>query len=332
MTNNDLFTSQIQTPQLETVEILINQTYIGWRFDAALADLLPDYSRAKISAWIKNGHASMNDNVINGKDKIKQLGLIKLGIDTSPSHHWCAQDIDIDVVYEDEHIIVVNKPAGLVTHPGAGNTHSTLANALLNYDSSLSELDRAGIVHRLDKDTSGLMVIARSQLAQKSLIKQLQKHTVAREYMAMVHGHMISGGTIDAPIGRHDKDRIKQAVKVVGGKPAITHYRVIERFKHHTLLKVILETGRTHQIRVHMAHISYGLVSDKQYGRGLQGVYFPKGSSDELKAGLKAVPRHCLHSKKLSLIHPKTLEPLSWKSKTPQDIEDLLSVLRQYDV
>ena len=315
-------------PQSEQISLLLNQTYIGWRYDAAIADLLPDYSRAKISTWIKNGKACINNKVIVGKDKVKQIGTLNIIIDHSPSHHWHAQDIALEVVYQDEHIMIINKPAGLVTHPGAGNMHSTLANALLNFNPSLSELDRAGIVHRLDKDTSGLMVVANSHLGQISLIKQLQTHRVTREYLAIVQGFMVAGGTIDLPIGRHHKDRIKQAIKPIGGKPAVTHYRVIERFKNHTLIKAVLETGRTHQIRVHLSHIKHALVADKQYGRGL---CFPKKANDELKAGLKSMPRHCLHAKKLSLIHPKTGQTMSWKSEIPDDINTLLTILRQYD-
>lgn len=315
------------TTTTESQQLLVNQSYIGWRFDAAIADLLPEYSRAKVSVWIKNGWALMNGVVVIGKERIKQTGTINIALDLSPVYSWHAQNIALDVIYEDEHIMVINKPAGLVTHPGAGNKHNTLANGLLHFDPSLDQLDRVGIVHRLDKDTSGLLVVARSQLAQKSLIKQLQTHTVVREYNAIVYGHLIAGDSIDAPIGRHPKDRIKQTV-VETGKQAITHYRIIERFKHHTLVKVMLETGRTHQIRVHLSHIGHGLVADKQYGRGL---HLPKRASDELKNALKKMPRHCLHAKKLSLTHPQTQETLSWQVKLPDDMLSLISVLQQYD-
>jgi 23S rRNA pseudouridine1911/1915/1917 synthase len=239
------------------------------------------------------------------------------------------EDIAINVVYEDEDIIVVNKPVGLVTHPGAGNWTGTLANALLHYDPSLATLDRAGIVHRLDKNTSGLMVVARSELAQKNLVEQLQTHAVSREYSAIVYGHMISGGTVDAPIGRDPKDRIRQAVVEEGeGKNAITHYRVIDRFKNHTHVKCILETGRTHQIRVHMSYIEHPLIADSMYGGKIR---FPKKADEKLKEALKAFNRQALHAKKLTLSHPITGEQMSWKAPLPNDMQDLLAVLSLYD-
>lgn len=318
----------IENNKQETVQLLLNQNFIGWRHDAAIAHLLPDYSRVKVSSWIKNNKALIAGKPVIGKERIRQVSTVEITINITPSHQWHAQDIAIEVVYQDEHIIVINKPAGLVTHPGAGNMNGTLANALLHFDGSLSELDRAGIVHRLDKDTSGLMVVARSQLAQKSLIKQLQSHTVAREYNAIIYGYLIAGGTVNANIGRHPRDRIKQAVLEMGGKPAISHYRIIKRFVHHTLVKVFLETGRTHQIRVHLSHIGHGLVADKQYGKGL---YFPKGADEALKQGVKDMPRHCLHAKKLTLIHPKTQEEMSWQTPMPADMKTFLSILQQHD-
>ena len=240
-----------------------------------------------------------------------------------------SEDIAIDVVYEDEDIIVVNKPVGLVTHPGAGNWTGTLANALLHYDSSLATLDRAGIVHRLDKNTSGLMVVARSELAQKNLVEQLQTHAVSREYSAIVYGHMISGGTVDAPIGRDPKDRIRQAVVEEGeGKEAVTHYRVIDRFAHHTHVKCILETGRTHQIRVHMSHIEHPLIADPMYGGKIR---FPKKADEKLKEVLKKFNRQALHAKKLTLSHPITGEEMSWKAPLPKDLQDLLQALEKFD-
>jgi 23S rRNA pseudouridine1911/1915/1917 synthase len=230
-------------------------------------------------------------------------------------------------VFEDDDIIVVNKPVGLVTHPGAGNWTGTLANALLHYDPSLANLDRAGIVHRLDKNTSGLMVVARSELAQKNLVEQLQTHAVSREYSAIVYGHMISGGTVDEPIGRDPKDRIRQAV-VEDGKDAVTHYRVIDRFAHHTHVKAILETGRTHQIRVHLSYIGHPLIADPMYGGKIR---FPKKADDHLKNALKKFNRQALHAKKLTLTHPITLEQMSWKAPLPQDLQDLLKVLQEFD-
>jgi 23S rRNA pseudouridine1911/1915/1917 synthase len=204
-----------------------------------------------------------------------------------------------------------------------------LANALLYFDPSLAKLDRAGIVHRLDKNTSGLMVVARSELAQKNLVEQLQKHQIDREYSAIVYGHMISGGMVEAPIGRDPKDRIKQAVLEEGeGKDAITHYRVIDRFAHHTHIKAILETGRTHQIRVHMSHIGYPLIADPMYGGKIR---FPKKANETLKDALKSFKRQALHSKKLTLIHPISGEKMSWKAPLPQDLQNLIQVLQKYD-
>ena len=230
-------------------------------------------------------------------------------------------------MYDDEDIIVINKQFGLVTHPGAGNWTGTLANALLYYDSNLSRLDRAGIVHRLDKNTSGLMVIARNEKAQKYLVEQLQNHSVEREYSAIVYGHMIAGGTVDEPIGRDPRERVKQAV-LSSGKDAITHYRAIDRFKSHTHVKAILETGRTHQIRVHLSYVGHSLVGDPMYGGRVR---FPKKASEELKEALLSFKRHALHSKKLTLIHPISGELMSWKAALPDDMKGLLEALKKFD-
>jgi len=314
---------------MNLLNIVIPDRLIGQRIDSALAVMLPDYSRSKITAWVRSGKALLNDKSFKAKDKILGGEIVSLTIEKAKSNAWLGEDIAIDVVYEDEDIIVVNKPVGLVTHPGAGNWTGTLANALLHYDSSLATLDRAGIVHRLDKNTSGLMVVARSELAQKNLVEQLQTHAVSREYSAIVYGHMISGGTVDAPIGRDPKDRIRQAVVEEGeGKNAITHYRVIDRFKNHTHVKCILETGRTHQIRVHMSYIEHPLIADSMYGGKIR---FPKKADEKLKEALKAFNRQALHAKKLTLSHPITGEEMSWKAPLPNDMQDLLAVLSLYD-
>ena len=314
---------------MNLLNIVIPDRLIGQRIDSALAVMLPDYSRSKITAWVRSGKALLNDKSFKAKDKILGGEIVSLTIEKAKSNAWLGEDIAIDVVYEDEDIIVVNKPVGLVTHPGAGNWTGTLANALLHYDSSLATLDRAGIVHRLDKNTSGLMVVARSELAQKNLVEQLQTHAVSREYSAIVYGHMISGGTVDAPIGRDPKDRIRQAVVEEGeGKNAITHYRVIDRFKNHTHVKCILETGRTHQIRVHMSYIEHPLIADSMYGGKIR---FPKKANEKLKEALKAFNRQALHAKKLTLSHPITGEQMSWKAPLPNDMQDLLAVLSLYD-
>ena len=312
---------------MSQLQVIIPDRLIGQRIDSALAQMLPDYSRSKITSWVRSGDALLNGKTFKPKEKIFGGEIVSVTIKQEKTNDWQAEDIAIDVVYEDDDILVVNKPVGLVTHPGAGNWSGTLANALLHYDSSLANLDRAGIVHRLDKNTSGLMVVARSELAQKNLVEQLQTHSVSREYSAVVYGHMISGGTVDEPIGRDPKDRIRQAV-VEEGKHAITHYRVIDRFANHTHVKCILETGRTHQIRVHMSYIDHPLIADSMYGGKIR---FPKKADDALKNALKGFNRQALHAKKLSLTHPITGESMSWKAPLPQDLQELLQVLSEFD-
>jgi len=299
----------------------------GNRLDASLSEMLPDYSRSKITTWIKSGDALINQKTFKPKDKSSGNEIVYLTLNQKQSNDWIAEKIPLDVVYEDEDIIVINKQFGLVTHPGAGNWSGTLANALLYYDSSLSTLDRAGIVHRLDKNTSGLMVIAKNEKSQKYLVEQLQSHSVDREYSAIVYGHMIAGGTIEEPIGRDPKDRVKQAVSV-SGKEATTHYRAIDRFKSHTHVKAILETGRTHQIRVHLSYVGHSLIGDPMYGGRVR---FPKKASDELKDALLNFKRQALHSKKLTLTHPISGESMSWKASLPDDMLKLLEVLKKFD-
>ena len=312
---------------MSVLNIIIPDRLIGQRIDAAIAKMLPDYSRSKITAWVRSGGALINDKTFKPKEKVLGGEIVSLTIKQEKTNDWQAEDIPLDIVFEDDDIIVVNKPVGLVTHPGAGNWTGTLANALLHFDPNLANLDRAGIVHRLDKNTSGLMVVARSELAQKNLVEQLQTHSVSREYSAIVYGHMISGGTVDEPIGRDPKDRIKQAV-VEDGKDAVTHYRVIDRFAHHTHVKAILETGRTHQIRVHMSYIDHPLIADPMYGGKIR---FPKKADEQLKDALKGFKRQALHAKKLTLTHPISGEEMSWKAPLPQDLQDLLKALQEFD-
>ena len=299
----------------------------GRRLDASLAEMLPDYSRSKITAWIKSGDALINQKTFKPKDKSAGVEVVCLTLNHKQSNDWAAENIPLNVVYEDEDIIVINKQFGLVTHPGAGNWSGTLANALLYYDPALASLDRAGIVHRLDKNTSGLMVIARNEKSQKYLVEQLQNHSVDREYSAIVYGHMIAGGTVDEPIGRDPKDRVKQAISM-SGKEAITHYRAIDRFKSHTHVKAILDTGRTHQIRVHLSHVGHSLIGDPIYGGRVR---FPKKASEELKDVLLNFKRQALHSKKLTLTHPISGELMSWKAPLPDDMSGLLEVLKKFD-
>jgi 23S rRNA pseudouridine1911/1915/1917 synthase len=312
---------------MKILNIIIPERMAGSRLDSSLAEMLPDYSRSKITAWIKSGDALINQKTFKPKDKVSGTEIVCLTLNQKQSNDWIAEKIPLNIVYEDEDIIVVNKQFGLVTHPGAGNWSGTLANALLYYDRALSTLDRAGIVHRLDKNTSGLMVVARNEKSQKYLVEQLQNHSVDREYSAIVYGHMIAGGTVDEPIGRDPKDRVKQAV-LMSGKDAITHYRAIDRFKSHTHVKAILETGRTHQIRVHLSHVGHCLIGDPMYGGRVR---FPKKASEELKRALLNFKRQALHSKKLSLTHPISGELMSWKAPLPDDMTELLEVLKKFD-
>ena len=312
---------------METLTIIIPERMTGDRLDVALSEMLPDYSRSKITAWIKSGDALINNKAFKPKDKVKGSQVVMLSLNKKQNNDWSAENIALNVVFEDEDIIIINKPFGLVTHPGAGNWNGTLANALLYYDPELSKLDRAGIVHRLDKNTSGLMVIARNEKSQKYLVEQFQTHSVVREYSVIVYGHMISGGSVNDPIGRDPKDRIKQTVSS-NGKDATTHYRVIDRFKSHTHVKAILETGRTHQIRVHLSHIGYPLLGDPMYGGRVR---FPKKASEILKESLLGFKRQALHSKKLTLNHPSTGELMSWKAPLPDDMLKLLNILNEFD-
>ena len=312
---------------MKLLNIIIPDRMTGNRLDASLSEMLPDYSRSKITSWIKSGDALINQKTFKPKDKASGTEIVCLTLNQKQSNDWIAEKIPLNIVYEDEDIIVINKQFGLVTHPGAGNWSGTLANALLYYDPALSTLDRAGIVHRLDKNTSGLMVVARNEKSQKYLVEQLQNHSVDREYSAIVYGHMIAGGTVDEPIGRDPKDRVKQAV-LMSGKEATTHYRAIDRFKSHTHVKAILETGRTHQIRVHLSHVGHSLIGDPMYGGRVR---FPKKASEELKDALLNFKRQALHSKKLTLTHPISGELMSWKAPLPDDMVRLLEVLKRFD-
>ena len=312
---------------MNIIKVIIPRRMKGERIDFAISNLLPNISRSKISLQIKSGEALINNKNFKSNDKVVGDEIVSLVLDQKKNNYWTAEKIPLDIVFEDEDIIVINKPCGMVTHPGAGNWSGTLANALLGYDVNLAILDRAGIVHRLDKNTSGLMVVAKNSKSQKNLVDQLQQHSVKREYSAIVYGHMISGGTVDEPIGRHPRDRVKQAV-IRSGKDAITHYRVVDRYDNHTHVKAILETGRTHQIRVHLSHIGHPLIGDPTYGGRLR---FPKKAKQDLKDALKAFERHALHSKKLTLKHPETGNSMTWKIDLPVDMKRLLQVLSSLD-
>ncbi len=295
------------------------------RLDQCLAEMFPDYSRSKLQTWVKSGRVLVDGRTLKAKDKLVGGEEIRLDAEAEVVLENEAEDIPLDLVYEDESILIVNKPAGLVVHPAAGNWHGTLVNALLNHDPNLNTLPRAGIVHRLDKDTSGLLMVAKTLQAHHSLTEQLQERSINREYLALVKGWMTAGGTIDEPIGRHPVDRKRNAVRE-DGKPAVTHYRLERRFKRHTLIRVKLETGRTHQIRVHMAHINYPLVGDQVYGGRFQ---LPAGCSEKLAQALRDFKRQALHAAKLGLEHPVSGEYCEWEQPLPADMQQLLSVLAE---
>jgi 23S rRNA pseudouridine1911/1915/1917 synthase len=296
----------------------------GKRLDQALAVLFQDFSRSRLQQWIRDGQVQVDDQVIRPKDKVYSGQRVSLNACLSPEGEWEAQNIPLDIVYEDEHLLVINKPAGLVVHPAAGNYSGTMLNALLHHVPGLENLPRAGIVHRLDKETSGLLVVAKDLSTHKELVTQLQAREFEREYLAIVVGVMTSGGTVEAPIGRHPVQRKRMAV-VERGKPAVTHYRVVERFRGHSLIRVNLETGRTHQIRVHMAYVHFPLVGDPVYGGRFK---LPRGCSSELTDALRSFRRQALHAARLGIIHPQTGEHLEWEAPLPEDMQTLLEILR----
>jgi 23S rRNA pseudouridine1911/1915/1917 synthase len=298
----------------------------GRRFDQALAEMFPDYSRSRLSGWIKSGAVTLDGAQAAPRQLLRGGEQVRLQVELENEVTSAPEDIALDIVHEDEHLLVLNKPAGLVVHPGAGNPAGTLLNALLHHDSSLAELPRGGIVHRLDKDTSGLMVVAKTLATCTALIDLLSRHEVERQYEAVVLGTMVSGGMVDAPIGRHMGDRLRQSVRdEEDGKHAVTHYRLRERFRAHSLLQCQLETGRTHQIRVHMAHINHALLGDPLYGGGLK---LPKGASPELIATLRGFRRQALHAERLSFVHPATEQMLSFNVDRPADQLALIEALR----
>lgn len=310
----------------EKLNAIVDIEHAGMRLDQALAAIFPDYSRARLQQWIKQGLVSV-DGSTDKRPKDKVLGgeLVELEAVMEDQVECHPEPIPLDIVFEDESLLVINKPAGLVVHPAAGNPDGTLQNALLHHAADLIRLPRAGIVHRLDKETSGLLVIAKNLATHKYLVEQLQERSIKREYRAVVTGVMTAGGSVDQPIGRHPTQRTRMAVNL-SGKPAVTHYRVLERFRFHTYVKVILETGRTHQIRVHMAHIRYPLVGDPVYAGRLR---IPPGASPELEAMLRRFKRQALHARKLGLEHPITGEWMEWTKEPPQDMQDLLRVLEK---
>ncbi|KJJ96138.1 ribosomal large subunit pseudouridine synthase D [Pseudomonas sp. 21] len=297
----------------------------GQRLDQVAAQLFSDHSRSRLAGWIKDGRLKVDGAVLRPRDIVHAGSRLELDVELEAQGEWVAQDIELDIVYEDDHILVIDKPTGLVVHPAAGHQDGTLLNALLHHVPHLANVPRAGIVHRLDKDTTGLMVVAKTLEAHTNLVAQLQARSVSRIYEAIVTGVIVAGGTVDAPIGRHGVQRQKMAV-IETGKVAISHYRVLERFRAHTHTRVKLETGRTHQIRVHMTHIGHPLVGDPTYGGRFR---IPPGASPTLIESLRDFPRQALHARFLELDHPATHVRMKWESPLPDDFTWLLSLLRQ---
>ena len=307
------------------IKLIIPDDHAYERLDHALAKLLPDYSRTQIKEWIDEGSILVDGHTQKGKFKVKSGEEIRIEANRKPQPQWEAQAIPLPILYEDEAILIINKPAGLVVHPGAGNANQTLLNALLHHDPALQNLPRAGILHRIDKNTSGLLVVAKTPAALKHLSHQLKQHHLQREYQAIVYGSMISGGRVDAPISRHPLQRKRMAV-VETGKHAITHYRITEKYRGLTRLALQLETGRTHQIRVHMLHIRHPIVGDPIYGGRVQLV---KGMSPELIQALRSFKRQALHAFALGFIHPETEEPVRFEAELPEDMQLLIDALKK---
>ena len=326
MTSNQ---SNINSPIQASV--IIDSQYNGQRLDVVASTLFDQYSRAMIQRWIRGSQLLLNDQPSTIKTKVYQGMIIDLHAETEVQQIWQAQDIPLDIVFEDEQILVINKPAGLVVHPAAGNPDGTLLNALLHHCPALSQVSRAGIVHRLDKETTGLLVVAKTLNSQTSLVRQMQQRSVKRIYMAIAQGHIGKAGTIDAPIGRHPVNRKKMAVldkandfQKSSGKAAITHYEPIQQFEHYSLIEVSLETGRTHQIRVHFSHIQHPLLGDPVYGgRPKNKAHQP----DALQLAISGFNRQALHAKQLQFFHPSNNQLLTFSSPIANDMAQLIKLL-----
>lgn len=309
-------------PSPPQIHLTIPPELAGSRFDQALQKLLPEYSRSRLQEWIKQEYIKLDGRTATVKQTI--WGGESVSVEPQPSPEECAfiaEDIALDIVYEDEALLVIDKPAGLVVHPGSGNWQGTLLNALLHHAPQLAGIPRAGIVHRLDKDTSGLLVVAKTLTAQTDLVRQLQARSAKREYLAIVQGLVSSEGEVDAPLGRHPTQRTKMAI-VPHGKPALTRYRVIEQLPFHSIVECRLETGRTHQIRVHMLSIGHPLAGDPVYPG--KPVKLPQTA----RHAIDSLGRQALHAKRLGLVHPTSGAALEWHSPLPGDIAMLIEVLR----
>ena len=313
----------------KTREITVPLDLEGERFDVVAAALFPEFSRNRLQYWIKQGALRFEGEIMRSRDKVCSGGLIVLEEQLDEKIDWIAQEIDIDIIMEDDSIIIVNKPAGMVVHPAAGHKDGTLVNALLNHFPQLSKIPRAGIVHRLDQDTTGLLVVAKTLVAHNSLVSQIQERAMERQYCAVCVGVMTGGGTVNQPIGRHPRYRKKMAVAPERGKTAITHYRIARRFKHFSQINVQLETGRTHQIRVHMDHIRHPLVGDVMYGGKNK---FIAGTSKKLIKEVNLFNRQALHAQTLSFRHPDTAQIVSFEAPLPSDLSNLLALLGEEDL
>lgn len=311
-------------------QITIPREYHSQRVDSVLAQLLPEYSRSQISNWIKTGSVTLNQKPCKPKDKTMDGDLIQINVDfikPETDFNLCEpENIPLQIIYEDEDLLVLNKPANLVVHPGAGNRNHTLVNALLHHAPVLHHLPRAGIIHRLDKDTTGLLIVAKSLTAHTSLIRQMQAREIQRHYITLVQGHIISGGTIDTGFGRHPRNRLKMTV-TEQGRQAITHYTVNKQYQDFTLLDVALMTGRTHQIRVHLAYINHPVVGDPLYGGRMR---FPSNANEQLRSILQQFKRQALHARFIAFYHPETDEQLTFEAPLPDDFELLLNTLDQH--
>lgn len=304
----------------------VDESLVGMRLDQVLSELFTDYSRSKLKEWILQGRVFIDGRLANKpREKMNGYEVITVNAVLEDVIEWEPEPIPLDIVYEDDDILVINKPASLVVHPGAGNYSGTILNGLLHRYPQSRQLARAGIVHRLDKDTTGLMVVAKTVAAQTHLVEQLQARQITREYEAIAIGQMTAGGLVDEPIGRHKTKRTQMAVDPFG-RPAVTHYRIAEKFRQHTRLRLRLETGRTHQIRVHMAHIGHPLAGDPVYAGRLR---LPKGATPELIQVLRSFQRQALHAAMLRLAHPISGEMMEWHAEIPNDMVHITEVLRK---
>jgi 23S rRNA pseudouridine1911/1915/1917 synthase len=306
------------------IEKQLTEAHAGKRLDVVLAELFPDLSRSHLKSWIEQGLVLVGGRQVKAKTRMagdEQLQVTP--IENDDSSRVVAEDIPLDIIYQDSDIIVINKPADMVVHPAAGVYSGTVQNALLFYDPGLASIPRAGIVHRLDKDTTGLMVVARTLSAHKYLVDQIQRHDVIREYQAVVHGVLTGGGKVDQPIGRHPRDRVRMAVRE-NGREAVTHYRLLKRFREHSHIQVQLETGRTHQIRVHMSYLRHPLVGDPVYSGRHR---LPPGATQTLVDFLQHFRRQALHAWRLHFMHPVSGEPVQFEADLPEDMQQLLQLL-----